>query len=449
MLGNITHYGRIQVPLNFPEKASDIDARSKADVQRELGQARPFLKNSWLGAIVTSCSNRIYDFYLQLKIALRENFPDSATTDFLVRWAAIWGKQRLAASKASGNIVATGNVGSNIPNGTVFTSPGIGNYTSTASANIISTTINISSLTRVGTTVTAVTTSSNDLANNVLVAINLASNTEYNVVSTPITVTGDDSFQYSIIGSPPDEPSTNATASFISATVPVESDEFGVTYNLDAGSYLQTQSPIVGVDQNLTVGFGSIGGGTDQEDDLGLRSRMLDRIQNPVALFNKAAIREKAKEIAGVTRVFVQEVTPNVGQVTIYFMRDNDPNPIPTGSEVIKVKNNVLTIKPAHVLDEDVIVNAPASVSIDFVFSALSPNTATMKSAINANLRQFFDERTNIGEDVTQDAYRSAIYNTIDPDTGDSVQSFTLSAPTTDIAIASGQIGVLGAISYS
>lgn len=437
------------MPLNLPNSASEVDARSKADVQRELEQSNPFGKNHWLLAIVTACSNRIYDFYLQLKAALRENFPDTATGIFLTRWAAIWGKEKLAASKASGNIVATGTVTTSIPSGTIFTVSGVGNFTSNSAATISAQTININDLVRSGTTVTATTASNHNLANNVLVTIAGASNTEYNVVDTTIIVTGDDAFQYEIIGSPSDEIGTSASASFVSGSVPVESDDFGSDFNLDSGSEMKLQSPIVGVDDTLTVGFGAIGGGTDQESDAGLRSRMLDRIQNPVALFNVAAITEKAKEIAGVTRVFVQEITPAEGQVTIYFMRDNDPNPIPASSEVNKVKDKILTIKPAHTADVDVIVNAPTGVPVDFTFTALNPNTSTMRTAVTANLRQFFDERTSVGVNVDEDAYRSAIFNTVDTETGDIVKTFTLSSPVGDVVIASGEIGVLGAVVYS
>ena len=53
-----------------------------------------------------------------------------------------------------------------------------------------------------------------------------------------------------------------------------------------------------------------------------------------------------------------------------------------------------------------------------------------------------------VGENVDEDAYRSAIYNTVDPDTGELVDTFSLSGPVGDVVIASGEIGVLGSIVY-
>lgn len=435
------------MPLDIPDSAQEVEARSKADVQRELNQSNPFLKNSWLGAIVTAAANRIFDFYIQLKAAIRENFPDTATGDFLTRWAAIWGKQKQAASKSNGRVVATGVAGSTIPVSTILTVSGVGEFITTGAATISAQVIDIDDLTRAGTTVTAVTASDHGLADGVSVTVAGAANSEYNVTAA-ITVTGADAFQYEIVGSPPDEIGTSATAAFTTASVPIESQDFGAAVNLDAGTQLRLQSPIVGVDDVLTVDFGAVGGGTDEESEDSLRARMLDRIQNPVAHFNVAAITEKAKEIAGVTRVFVQEVTPAVGQVTVYFMRDNDLNPIPTGSDVTKVKDSILTIKPANTQDDDVIVVAPTGVPIDFTFTALTPNTSTMQSAISANLRQFFDERTSVGVNVDEDAYRSAIFNTVDTVTGDVVQTFTLSAPSGDVTINAGEIGILGAVVY-
>ena len=433
--------------LDLPESAVEVVKRAKADVQRELQSANPFLKNSWLGAIVTAAANRIYDFYLQLNIAIRESFPDTATGAFLTRWAAIWGKQILPATKSTGTIVATGTVGSSIPAGTVVAVSGVGNYTSTVSATIAASTININDLTRSGATATATTASDHGLADGVSVTISGASNAEYNTTAD-ITVTAANEFQYAITGSPPNEIGTSATAAFTIASVPVQSDEFGTAYNIDSGTQFRLQSPIIGVDDILVSNFDAIGGGSDQETESELRARMLDRIQNPVAHFNVAAITEKAKEVSGVTRVFVQEITPALGQVTIYFMRDNDVNPIPVGADVANVKSKILEIKPANTDDDDVIVNAPTGVPVDFTLSALAPNTTTMQTAISANLRQFFDSRTSVGVNIDEDAYRAAIFNTVDTVTGDTVQTFALSTPAGDVVIAAGEIGILGTVTY-
>jgi uncharacterized phage protein gp47/JayE len=435
------------VPINIPESAEKVEARSKSDVQRELSQSNPFLKNSWLGAIVTSTANRIFDFYLQLTFAIRQNFPDTSTDDFLVRWAAIWGRQRLAASQATGRIASTGTPGGTIPIGTVLTYSGQ-SYTTTSASILSPQSIDVASIERSGQTATVTTVADHNLANNVPVTITGADQSEYNVVDAQITVTGLNQFEYQVAGSPITPGTGTILASFTSSSVPIVSDEFGSGTNLDAGTQLRLQSPIVDVDDILTVDFGEIGGGSDEESDASLRNRLLDRIQNPVAHFNVSDISGKAKEVPGVTRVFVQEVTPVVGQVTIYFMRDNDDDPIPSASEVTKVKNEILKIKPANTSDSDVFVLSPSADLVDFTFSSITPDTSTMRAAIAENLQQYFAENTSVGVDIDQDAYRSAIFNTVDTVTGDVMKTFTLSAPLGDIAILPGKIGVLGTVGY-
>lgn len=136
------------------------------------------------------------------------------------------------------------------------------------------------------------------------------------------------------------------------------------------------------------------------------------------------------------------------GQVVTYFMRDNDADPIPTTSEVQDVKDKLDEILPATTSTSNSIVLAPVAVPVNYTFTALSPNTSTMQAAIGANLGQFHDEQVDVGVDVTEDAYRAAIQNTVDPDTGDTVQTFTISAPTGDITIDSGEIATKGAVTW-
>lgn len=435
------------MPLDLPTSASQVVSRSKADVQRELQQSNPFLKNSWLGAIVTAAANRIFDFYLQLKAALLQSFPDTATGDYALRWGAIWGKTPLAATQASGNVAATGTAAASIPLGTAIVISGEV-YETTLAAAISAQVLSITSITRSGQTATATTAAPHNLANNVPVTIAGAVETEYNVASAEIIVTGLSTFTYQVAGSPATPATGTITASATFASVPIESIEFGASTNLDAGSELRLQTPLAGVDDIMAVDFGAIGGGTDEESGDAFKSRYLDRIQNPVANFNVAAITEAARNIAGVTRVFVQEVTPTPGQVTIYFMRDDDSNPIPDASEVATVRAAILTIKPANTSSDDVFVFAPTSVTVNFTFTAMSPDTPTMRTAVQANLQQLFSERVNVGEDVTEDAYRSAIFNTVDTVTGESMSTFTISAPSGDVAIADGQIGILGTVAF-
>ncbi len=71
-----------------------------------------------------------------------------------------------------------------------------------------------------------------------------------------------------------------------------------------------------------------------------------------------------------------------------------------------------------------------------------------MQVAVSDSLEQFFAERTSVEVNVDADAYRSSIFNTVDTTNGDIVTTFTLTIPTGDIVVGSGEIATLGNISY-
>jgi uncharacterized phage protein gp47/JayE len=320
-------------------------------------------------------------------------------------------------------------------------------YLTVGAATISNNVVSISTLTRVGTTATATTAAAHNLASGMEPTIAGVVETDYNGAFA-ITVTSATTFTYEVTDSPSTPATGTITVTSDSASVSIESVEFGQDQNQDAGTEISFSSPISGVDSLTRVQFGAIGGGTDLESDEDLRIRVIDRYANPVSTFNVAAITKQIRLVSGITRVFVEEITPAVGQVTVYFTRDNDANIIPDASEVTTAKNKLLEIKPAHVDPDDVIVSAPTGVTVPFTFSALSPNTSTMQAAITANLQSLFRDDTTVGADLLRVSYEGTIFQTIDPDTGKQVSTFTLSTPTIDITIATGELPVLGNITY-
>ncbi len=433
--------------VNTPDNSTQVEDRIKADVQREAPDSNPYLKVHWLRSLIAGIARRIFDFYRDLNRTEERLFPDTADDETAPRWGNIFVGPKNPATTSSGRVVATGAAGSSIPLGTVLTAGG-SEYTSTASATISAQSLNVLSINRSGATATVVTSGAHLLSSLVTVTISGAVETDYNITDAEIIVTGDDSFTYQVTGSPTTPATGTILAGFTSGSVQVGSSDFGASVNLDLDTPLRLQSPIIGVDDTLAVDFGAVGGGSDEESIVDYKARYLDKIRNPVAHFNSSDIKAKAKTVTGVTRVFVEETTPAVGQVTIYFMRDNDADPIPTASEVSTVKSVILEIKPANTADADVIVSAPTAVPVDYTFTNITPDTPTMRAAVDENLSQFHDEETTVGVNVDEDAYRAAIKNTVDPDTSDTLTSFVISAPVGDVVIASGEIATKGAVSF-
>jgi uncharacterized phage protein gp47/JayE len=431
--------------INFPTR-EELNQSSKVDIRSELLGSNPFLRNSWIGSIAKALAFRMFDFYEKLKELLRQFFWDTAEIPYMDRWASIFGIQTKAASQASGYIVAQGTPSSVINNNSKLSVGGV-QYKTTLSKTILADSLNIISATWSASTVTIQTASNHNLASGINVTIAGMTPTGYNGVHS-ILVTAADEFSYPL-ESDPTPATVLGTVSFNTALIPVQADDdfFGSQTNQDPGTAFTFTVPIAGVNNQAFADFNGLTGGADQESTEDKRIRFLFRVQNPVANFNVAAIINKALEVPGNTRIWVREITPEVGQVTIYFTRDND-GIIPTNGDVTNTKNKILEIKPANTADDDVKVFKPTPKTIDFIFASLSPNTSTMQSAINANLDVFFEEKTETGRDVTENEYLSAIQNTIDTETGNFLISFSLTTPSGNISVASGELPVKGTVTF-
>lgn len=512
--------------FNIPTSQKQVIDRAATDVQLALPKTNPFFKNSFLGAIIYSYSGRIFDFYLQLNILITQLFVDTAEDEWLERWGFYRDINLNPATTSEGNVTATGTVGAIIPINTQL-SDTLGNlFITTASVTVSAPAVLISSLTRSGTTVTAITASNHNFGSTQVVTISGASPSDYNGAQQ-ITVTGLNSFTYQI-STTPGSSSGTILASANMASLNVQSLAFGETQNLAEGTQLIFSSPVPGVNDNVIVQFSEVSGGTDLEDNPDYRVRVLNAYQNPISHFNQSDIISEAKKVPGVTRVFVYgsgdsygdalsitsinrsgqvatvvtatahglencmnvtvigadqtdyNITARIlvinsttfcyivansptspatgtmtmqgsvplGQVILFFTRDNDTNNIPTPGEIAAVQTQLYTIKPANTATNDFIIKAPTPVSVAFTFTGLVPNTPTMQAAITANLQALFAESTSVGTDLKSFSYTSAIYQTVDPETGDVVSDFTLSAPSGDVAIGAGQLPVLGGISF-
>jgi uncharacterized phage protein gp47/JayE len=436
--------------LNTPETLKQISDRIKTDVARNAPGTDPQRKNSLLGAICLANAARFKDVYATQELLLELLMPDTAQGEIAERWAAIWGKTYLPASKATGFIVCGGLLASAVPINSQWATKDGTLYKVLTTVNITAHVHNVS-LSRVGDTVTAVCDEPHDLADNIPAVISGAVQTLYNGTHT-ISVLDEVTFTYKI-DSTPVTPATGAIiVSYESALAPVESIEFmnsgeNVFVNQDGGTILKAQTVLTGVNDQSLVYVTGLTGGADRESLEDLKTRYLEKIQNPVANFNESAIIEKAREVPGVTRVFVKPITPAVGEVTIYFMRDNDASPIPDAGEITTVKNKILEIKPVNTSTAHVHVLALTAVPRNITLTTLSPNSTSMQNAILANLTYYFKRFVSAEETVEAVDYISVIRNTIDTETGLQVNSFTLSS-TADFTVSTGEINTLGVVSF-
>lgn len=427
---------------------SEIINRILTNIKNKFAGSNPFLRNSFLNILGIALANLVHDLYDQLKTVIFPNiFPQTATGNYLEDWGEIKGITRNPAAKSDGFITATGTVSTSIPKDTELQSSDGFVYKTLAATTITANSISITNLIQSGGIATATTTSAHNLGTGIDVTISGANESEYNGTFTVI-VTGLTTFTYSVDSGAASPATGTILAAYDIASIEVESDDFGQDTNVEAGASLTFSSPISGVNDTAVVQYSAIGGGTDIESDEDYRTRIIEKWQSIGTPWNDTNIIAKAKEVAGVTRVFILRATPGAGDTTVYFVRDNDDNIIPSPGEVTDVENKLLEILPDNMREIDLIVSAPTAVIVDFTFTALNPSGDTMNTAIINNLEELFATQTEVGVNLLELEYNSTIINTIDTQTGLKVQSFTLSTPSGDISISAGQIAVLGTVTF-
>lgn len=168
-----------------------------------------------------------------------------------------------------------------------------------------------------------------------------------------------------------------AQAVILSATptpVAVVATTPGAGGNLPAGASLSLTTAVSGSDPALIVV--SLTGGTDQETDTELRTRVLERIQQPPMGGDAEDYVDWALRVPGVTRVWVSPLEMGIGTVTVRFMMDDlraNTNPLldgfPTQTDISAVSAFLTIMRP--VTAKDIFVEGPIPFPINCTISNL------------------------------------------------------------------------------
>ena len=427
----------------------EIVNRSRADVKIKLPTLDPSIDKTVIGALVDSTSNRHYDQELAMQQMMKELFPsDESTMESIKKWANYENLTPFVAKQGRGTIVFQGTVGGTITAGVDVATPAGVVYSVDSTSVIANASISVT-LTRSGTTVTATASASLPFASSVLVTIAGANETDYNGTFA-ISVTSDLTFTYEALSAPSATPATGTiTADCDIARVAVTAEDYALSTNISSGGTLSLATPITDVDDDAYVEFIGIIGGRDVETKSSLLRRTKHSRSNPVANYNVAAVEKALFAVQGITRIFVKRVYPDPGEARIFFLRDDDAGSIlPDATEVAEAQAVMDGLLPLTTDEDDVLALAPTAVTTSYTFSALSPDTATMRTAITNTIDAFYADEATFETDITEVKYNAIISNTIDPDTGDSLADFTLSSPSGDITVGLDSIGIFGGATY-
>lgn len=222
------------------------------------------------------------------------------------------------------------------------------------------------------------------------------------------------------------------------ALVSVTCRTAGEAGNLEEGETLTFSTPIAGVSPAGTVTEDGITNGIDAESDESLRQRILDRIKNPPHGGSKTDYEAWAKEVPGITRAWCKPAAMGLGTVGVRVVND-EADPITVDSDKLtEVFNYIEERRPATA---EVIVTTATLKPIDFEIE-VTPDTADIRSAITAELRDFIKDNGNPESLI----YKSQLNEVISGSAGEI--DHVMTEPAANISVAENEVAVLGDITW-
>lgn len=223
-----------------------------------------------------------------------------------------------------------------------------------------------------------------------------------------------------------------------------------------AGTALTVVSGVTGTLSAVTVAADGIAGGADVEDDESYRARILFRKRNPPHGGAASDYVLWAGAVPGVTRVFVERRYAGPGTVRVFALMDAlYADGIAPAAEIARVQAAVDLEAPAGAL---VAVAAPAALPVAVTVAGLAPGTTAVQEAVLAELRDAFLRLSRVaGIDQAHAAMpylaspfsfsRSWLWQAVANATGE--ERHAIAAPAADVAVAAGQMPVLGAVTFA
>jgi uncharacterized phage protein gp47/JayE len=224
------------------------------------------------------------------------------------------------------------------------------------------------------------------------------------------------------------------------ATVSLVCTTSGAAGNAAEGVALALVSPIPGIVSSASVAAGGITGGVDQESVERWRQRILERKRQSPQGGSKADYIRWAKEVPGVTRVWVLPQWLGAGTVGVTFVQDDEVNIIPDAGMVDDVQDYIDAADRRPVTAE-VIVFAPAPLVVNFSIE-LVPNTAPVRAAVQAELADLLRRYAEPGKVIPRSKLSEAI------SIAEGEDSHEMTVPAGDIAPAAGQLPVMGVVTW-
>jgi len=179
-------------------------------------------------------------------------------------------------------------------------------------------------------------------------------------------------------------------------TTTVEAVDAGTLGNADAGLVLTLVQPVEGIVSTFTVLAPGLVGGVAQESVESLRARVVRSYRVIPHGGSKDDYETWALECAGVTRAWCRRNYLGPGTVGLFFMRDDDGDPIPGDDQLAEVKAYIEPLRP---VTAELYVLAPVPVPVVYSIR-LTPDTTAVRAAVEAQLQDLHNREAGLGESL-------------------------------------------------
>ena len=240
-----------------------------------------------------------------------------------------------------------------------------------------------------------------------------------------------------------------ATIAAGTAAIPIEGVLAGANGNAPIGQEASLTSPIAGIVSGATAAT-AIGGGADAEDLVSLRDRLNLRKQSPPrggAEGDYIAWAKEAHQDVRREHVWERAKEGGLGTVHVYFMTYGaTTNGVPSAATVSAVSNYIngggglARVAP---VTADVDVLAPTPEVLDITIHEVMPATQAVQDAIEAELADLIQREAEPNGTILVSRIREAI------STAQGESDHSLTAPAADVTVATGEISVLGAVTFT
>lgn len=338
---------------------SELLEQVLADADGILGGVEARLERSLIHVLLTAPAGALHGAYGYLQQIADDAFPDTAGSEALERWAAIFGISRGAASYAQGWLGAPGTLLGTIPVGAILRRSDGREYER----------LNFGALPD----------------------------------GTGVFV-GDGVVTYATLG-------LGGTG----WAIPVRAVESGAAGNAIAGTDFSFVSPYALVPPVIESVL-DVSGAVDSEPDELLRRRLLDRYRNPpqggTAAEFKAWALGASNPTDTITRAFVKAPSAGSNLVTVYVVDDgggipsaNPPTPTPQS-----LVNAAAAINLRRPLSSAVTVIAPTLVAMTLTID-LTPDTPATRTAIQNEIDSFLFDNHAPGQEIPLSILQAVISN--------------------------------------